>query len=84
MTRVWLVDRQFDSKGLVRLTYATEDGERMHTKELAEQRLVTGNGITAGRDVDDTALGESPADDIERFAAEASRMAAEHDPDDVV
>ncbi len=84
MTTVWLVDRQFDSKGLVRLTYATEDGTRVHTKELAEQRLVTGNGITAARDVDESALGESPDEEIERFAAEASRMAAEHDPDDVV
>ena len=84
MTTVWLVDRQFDSKGLVRLTYATEDGERIHTKELAEQRLVTGDGITAGREVEETALGESPADEIERFAAEASKMAAEHDLDETV
>ncbi|MFC7187674.1 hypothetical protein [Halorubrum yunnanense] len=84
MTTVWLVDRQFDSKGLVRLTYATEDGRRMHTKELAEQRLVTGDGVTAGREVQETALGESPADEIERFASEASEMAAEHDLDDVV
>ena len=84
MTTVWLVDRQFDSKGLVRLTYATEDGERIHTKELAEQRLVTGDAITAGREVEETALGESPADEIERFAAEASKMAAEHDLDETV
>ncbi|RLM62678.1 hypothetical protein [Halorubrum sp. Atlit-26R] len=84
MPTVWLVDRQFDSKGLVRLTYATEDGERVHTKELAEQRLVTGDGITAGREVDKSALGESPADEVERFASEASKMAAEHDLDDKV
>lgn len=84
MVRVWLVDRRFDSKGLVRLTYATEDGERMHTKELAERRLVMGDGVTAGRDVDETALGEAPADEIERFAAEASRMAADHDLDETV
>ncbi|EMA70825.1 hypothetical protein ACOZ35_12125 [Halorubrum xinjiangense] len=84
MTTVWLVDRQFDSKGLVRLTYATEDGERMHTKELAEQRLVTGDGITAGREVEENALGESPAEEVERFASEASKMAAEHDLDDTV
>ena len=84
MVRVWLVDRRFDSKGLVRLTYATEDGERMHTKELAERRLVMGDGVTAGRDVDETALGEAPADEIERFAAEASRMAADHNLDETV
>jgi len=34
----------------------------MHTKELAEQRLVTGDGVTAGREVEENALGESPAD----------------------
>ncbi|ELZ40495.1 hypothetical protein C471_08160 [Halorubrum saccharovorum DSM 1137] len=84
MTTVWLVDRQFDSKGLVRLTYSTEDGERMHTKELAEQRLVTGGGITAGREVDESALGETPTEEVERFASEASKMAAEHDLDDTV
>jgi len=84
MTAVWLVDRQFDSKGLVRLTYATEDGTRVHTKELAEQRLVMSDGITAGRDVDESALGETADDEADRFAAEASRMAAEHDADDVV
>ncbi|MDB9233953.1 hypothetical protein [Halorubrum ezzemoulense] len=84
MTTVWLVDRQFDSKGLVRLTYATEDGKRIHTKELAEQRLVTGGGFTAGREVDETALGETPADEVERFATEASKMAADHDLDDTV
>ncbi len=84
MTTVWLVDREFDSKGLVRLTYATVDGERMHTKELAERRLVTGDGVTAGREVDETALGESPTEEVERFASEASKMAADHDLDDVV
>ncbi|MES3162192.1 MAG: hypothetical protein PPP55_11595 [Halorubrum sp.] len=84
MTDVWLVDRQFDSKGLVRLTYATEDGERVHTKELAERRLVMGDGVAAGRDVEESALGEAAPDDIERFATEASRMAADHDLDDTV
>lgn len=84
MTTVWLVDREFDSKGLVRLTYATVDGERTHTRELAERRLVTGDGVAAGREVDETALGETPADEVERFAAEASRTAADHDPDDAV
>ncbi|SNR44236.1 hypothetical protein [Halorubrum vacuolatum] len=84
MTHVWLVDRQFDSKGLVRLTYATTDGERVHIKELAERRLVMGDGVTAGRDVDGNALGETDPEDVERFKREATRMAAEHDPDDTV
>ena len=84
MTHVWLVDRQFDSKGLVRLTYATTDGERVHIKELSERRLVMGTGVTAGRDVDENALGETDPGDVERFKREATRMAAEHDPDDTV
>ena len=84
MTHVWLVDRQFDSKGLVRLTYATTDGERVHIKELSERRLVMGTGVTAGRDVDENALGETDPEDVDRFKREATRMAAEHDPDDTV
>ncbi len=84
MTEVWLVDRQFDSKGLVRLTYATEDGERVHTKELAERRLVMGDGVAAGREVEESALGETDPAEVERFAAEASRMAAKHALNDTV
>lgn len=84
MTEVWLVDRQFDSKGLVRLTYATPDGERVHTTEVSERRLVMGDGVTAGRDVKANALGETPDGSVERFATEATRMAAEHDPDETV
>jgi len=84
MTEVWLVDRQFDSKGLVRLTYATLDGERVHTTEVSERRLMMGDGVAAGRDADASALGETPTDSVERFATEATRMAAEHDRDETV
>ncbi|GAB3420752.1 hypothetical protein GCM10027435_23870 [Haloparvum alkalitolerans] len=84
MPRVWLVDRQFDSKGLVRLTYATTDGERMHTTEIAQQRLVTGRGVTAGREVDGSDLAATDPENVERFAREADRMAEEHDLDDEV
>lgn len=84
MTEVWLVDREFDSKGLVRLTYATTDGTRVHTKEIAEQRLFTGNGITAARDVGDEALGDTEPENVERFATEALRMAEKHDPDETI
>jgi hypothetical protein len=84
MTEVWLVDRQFDSKGLVRLTYATPDGERVHTTEVSERRLMMGDGVTAGRDVDASALGETPTDSVERFATEAARMAGEHELNETV
>ncbi len=84
MTEVWLVDRQFDSKGLVRLTYATPDGERVHTTEVSERRLMMGDGVTAGRDVDASALGETPTDSVDRFATEAARMAGEHELNETV
>lgn len=88
MTTLWLVDREFDSKGLVRLTYATTDGERVHTKEIAEQRLYMGDGVTAAIDVDegegDRGLTAADEDDRERFRTEARRMAADHDPDETV
>ena len=84
MTEVWLVDRQFDSKGLVRLTYATPDGERVHTTEVSERRLMMGDGVTAGRDVDASALGETPTDSVERFTTEAARMAGEHELNETV
>lgn len=84
MPRVWLVDRQFDSKGLVRLTYATTDGERMQTTEIAQQRLFTGGSVTAGREADESDLSPTDPEDVERFAREASQMADEHDPDDEV
>jgi len=84
MTEVWLVDREFDSKGLVRLTYATTDGTRMHTKEVAERRLLMGDGVTAARTVEESALGETPTEAIERFATEATRMQTEHDADETV
>ncbi|MFA9516745.1 hypothetical protein ACERIT_05950 [Halopenitus sp. H-Gu1] len=88
MTRLWLVDREFDSKGLVRLTYATTDGERVHTRELAEQRLSMGDGVTAAIDVEETGeeevLAAADEEDRERFRTEAQRMAADHDPDETV
>jgi hypothetical protein len=89
MTTLWLVDREFDSKGLVRLTYATTDGERVHTKEIAEQRLYMGDGVTAaietGEDGADEDLSTVDAEaDRDRFRTEARRMAADHDPDDRV
>ena len=84
MTRVWLVDREFDSKGLVRLRYATTDGERVHTKELAEQRLMTSGGVTAAVDVTDEQLERTDAENRDRFSTEANRMASDHQPDDTI
>jgi len=80
----WLVERDFDDKGLVRLVYATRDGSSKQVRELSPARLgredVTA-AVEAGRDelesIDDSDLRE-------RYADEAGRMAERHDPDDAV
>ena len=81
---VWLVDRTYSDKGLVNLVYATVDGERYLRRQLSEQML-TRTDVTAGMDVGIDRL-EPVQDEAERerFAAEARRMAAEHDPGDAV
>jgi len=80
MPRLWLVGREYDDKGLIQLTYATPDGERVHRRELSEHRADRG-AVTAAIERDDAGLRPADPDERERFAAEASRMAERHDPD---
>ena len=85
MTRVWLVDRDVDSRNLVTMTYATPDGERAFSRQAALDSLARRDAPTAAVDVDDDRL--DPVDDpetAERYAAEAQRVAEEHDPEDVL
>lgn len=79
--RCWLVDRVYDDKGLVRLTYAPPSGERAIVRERAANTL---GEVTAAIDVDADRLDPVDEADRERFASEAQRMADTHDPDDVV
>lgn len=85
--RVWLVERTFsdDEQNIVILVYATPDGERYLRKERA---LTSFTGpereTTAALTANLANLAPTPAGDRERYAAEASRMAAEHAPDDAV
>lgn len=82
--RVWLVDRTYSDKGLVNLVYATVDGERYLRRQLSEQML-TRTDVTAGMDVESDRLEPVQVEDErDRFAAEAGRMAEEHDPGDAV
>jgi hypothetical protein len=85
MTRVWLVDRDVDSRNTVTMTYATPNGERAFTRQAALDRLATREGPTAAVDVEDDRL-ESVEDEetVERYAAEAQRVAEKHDPEDVL
>lgn len=84
MPQLWLVDRTYDDKGMVRLTYATPDGDRTYFTEFAEQRLQMGRDVTAAVDVDPNDLEETGGADADSFAEMATEMAEKHDPDDVV
>ena len=86
--RVWLVERTYgdDEQNLIILTYATPDGTRTFRKERALTSF-TGDerGTTAALDVSPTNLGSvSDPDQQAQFAAEATRMAEAHDPDDTI
>ncbi len=80
---VWLVERDYDQKGLVRLVYATPDGSRHLTRELSQQMLQR-TTVTAARSVAADRLEPTPDPDRERYATEAERMADRNDPDDPV
>lgn len=82
--QVWLVERGYNNRDLIVLKYATPDGERVFRTELAAQ-VIDADTATAAREVPPEDL--APVEDPElrdRFADEADRMAAEHDPGDPV
>lgn len=82
--RCWLVERTYDDKGLVRLVYATPDGERAVTNERSAQ-LLARQPATAATDVAPQKL-EPVADPVtrEQYATEVDRMRDRHDPTDEV
>jgi hypothetical protein len=82
-TRVWLVERAYNDKGMVRLVYATTDGDRYLRKQLSERMLMQ-RDVTAAVDVDDDRLEDTADENRQRYADEASRMADQHDPDDAI
>lgn len=83
--RVWLVERTYGSdEDLVILEYATTDGTR-HLRNQFSHRMLYDREITAARDVDPDRLEDvTDPETRERYAEEASRMAAEFDPEDTV
>ncbi|WP_312907401.1 hypothetical protein [Natronosalvus caseinilyticus] len=85
--RVWLVERTYsdDEQNLIILVYATPDGERYFRKERALTSFTDARETTAALEVDADNLGSvDDPDQLERYATEASRMAAEHEPDDPI
>jgi hypothetical protein len=84
--RVWLVERTYsdDEQNLIILTYATPNGERYFRKERALTSFTDQRETTAAVDVAPDNLGAVPDEDREKYAAEATRMAAVHDPGDTI
>lgn len=84
--KVWLVERTVTEKpSLINHVYATTDGEQYVLEERSVSRRGESDDTTAAIEVD--------ADDLtavedetrkEEYAAEASRMADSHAPDDPI
>lgn len=86
--RAWLVERTYsdDEQNLVILVYATPDGERYLRKERALTSFTgPARDTYAAVDAPPENFGTVvDSDERERYAAEAKRMAARHDPTDTV
>ncbi|QSX00523.1 hypothetical protein [Haloterrigena alkaliphila] len=83
--RCWLVERDFDSRNIVTLVYATPDGSRYQQRERSSTALRSGPDVTAAVEVDEDEL--EPVTDEEtreRYATEAERTAEQYDPDDPI
>ncbi|WP_276299179.1 hypothetical protein [Halorussus lipolyticus] len=83
--QLWLVERTYTDKGLISLVYATTDGEQSLHKQRSMNMLQQGADVTAATeaDPDDLESVEDP-ETRERYAAEATKMADQHDPDEAV
>jgi len=82
--RLWLVEREYNDKGLLTLVYATTDGQRYRQSSRSSQML-SGSGVSAATTADPGDLATvADSDRRERYASEAQRMADRHDPDDDV
>lgn len=82
--RCWLVEREYDDKGLVRLVYATPDGERRLVSERSAAML-QGSGVSASKDVDPDRLeAVTDAATRTRYREEVDRVQDNHGPDETV
>jgi hypothetical protein len=85
--RVWLVERTYsdDEQNMIILTYATMDGEQYFRKERALTSFSGDRETTAAVEADPDNLGSvTDPERQNRYSVEAQRMAAVHDPDDVI
>ena len=82
--RCWLVERDYDDKGLVRLVYSTPAGDRRLVQERSAAMLGR-TDVTAAIDVDQDRLEPVHDEDTRaRYSTEVERMQARHDPDEPV
>lgn len=79
--RCWLVERDYEHESMVKLVYATGDGTR-HVTQQRSTALLRKKPVTAGIDVEAERLEDVPDEDQDRYAAEAQRVAEQHDPED--
>jgi hypothetical protein len=84
--RVWLVERTYgdDELNIVILVYADETGERYFRKERALTSFADERETPVSHVVPADELGWTDESDRQRYAAEADRMAAAHDPTDSI
>lgn len=85
--RMWLVERTYsdDEQNLIILIYATTDGERYFRKERALTSFTNVRDTTAAVNADPNNIGTVNDPELrERYAAEAQRMADDHNPDDII
>ncbi|WP_248515674.1 hypothetical protein [Salinarchaeum laminariae] len=81
--RCWLVERDYWDEDVVTLVYATPDGEQYYQRQLSGALLVK-TDVTAATTVEPEELETTSSEDRERYATEAERVAASHDPDDLL
>lgn len=79
--RCWLVERNYDDKGLIRIVYAPTDGSGQHVTEKA---AASDPDVTAAIEVDPEKLDPIDEERAERYVQEAERMAERHEPDESI
>ena len=81
----WLVERDFDSRNIVTLVYATPDGSRYQQRERSATSLGNGPAVTAAVDIPEDELEPVPDEETkERYATEAERTAERYEPDEEI
>lgn len=85
--RVWLVEREYsrDVANMVRLTYATPDGDRYVVMEKSLASAAEADDVTASVRVSPDKLVRVRNDEVrKRYREEVGRMMEEYDPGDRV